>query len=81
MPTAAHPHDVYAAHSAAYVRACEDQRTAARIYQQFVRDDLPLLGEPYRLEAERLAKEVWVHLDWLRENGYDRAYTPSAKAV
>lgn len=80
-PVAAHHDDVYAAHSAAYVLACEDQRTAARIYQQFVRDDLPLLGEPYRLEAERLAKEVWVHLDWLRENGHDGAYTPKHKAA
>lgn len=81
MPVTAHPLDVYAAHSAAYVKACEDQRTAARIYQQFVRDDLPLLGEPYRIEAERLAKEIWVHLDWLRENGHDRAYTPSRQAA
>lgn len=77
MPTASH-HDDYAAHSVAYVKACEDQRTAARIYQQFVRDGLPLLGEPYRLEAEALAKEIWVHLEWLRENGHDRAYTPKA---
>lgn len=72
--------DDYQFHSTAYVKACEDQKTAARIYAQFVRDDLPLLGEPYRLESERLAKEIWVHLEWLRENGHDRAYRPKAAA-
>ncbi len=72
--------DDLAFHSRAYVQACEDQRTAARIHAQFVRDDLPLLGEPYRLEAERLAKQVWVHLDWLRENGHDRGYQRKAAA-
>lgn len=65
-------------HSNAYVKACEDQRTAARIHAQFVRDDLPLLGEPYRLEAIQAAKDIWIHLDWLRENGHDRAYKPKA---
>lgn len=80
MLTAAHLEDGYAAHSAAYVKACEDNRTAARIYAQFVRDGLPLFGEPYRLEAERTAQEIWVHLEWLRENGHDRAYRPKAAA-
>lgn len=65
-------------HSLAYVKACEDQRMAARTHAQFVRDGLPLLGEPYRLDSERLAGEIWVHLNWLRENGHDRAYRKKA---
>lgn len=68
--------DTYAIHSAAYVKACEDQRTAARIYAQFVRDGLPLFGEPYRIEAEFFGQQIWLHLNWLRENGHDRAYKP-----
>ena len=55
--------DDFAFHSLAYVKASEDQRTAARIYTQFVRDGLSLFGESYRLESERLANEIWVHLD------------------
>ena len=70
----------YQFHATSYVKAFEDQRTAARIYTQFVRDDLPLLGEWYRVEAERLAKQIWVHLNWLRENGHDRAFNPKAAA-
>ncbi len=70
--------DDYAYHSQAYVKACDDQRIAAQRYAHFIRDDLPLLGEPYRIEAESLAKDIWLHLDWLRENGHDRAYQPKA---
>lgn len=65
--------DSYTFHSTEYVRASEEQRTAARIYTQFVRDGLPLFGEPFRVESERLAEKVWLHLNWLRENGHDRA--------